>query len=268
MSIGNPIIVRVVQVSLDLMGVGMLVAELLRDCVMKEESISLVARESGVSQATLQEFVVGKSDGTFADLRLSSAEKLISYFGIDQSLRVPGSNEKRSLKMLLASELKACDCSDSPEKFKERLIDGLSEFYPGQTIDGLVCTPIEALDYCNKIREGIGSESLADIVILKTLMNIRKAKNCPSGLRSKRTRRVLSKELQSCGCELSPASFKELVGDCLADMYKSTTIDEIVCHPRQALALCNHIRMRASCGTLSDRLILSTLMNARKAINS
>jgi len=243
----------------------MLLDELLRSCVLNDASISVVARESGVPQATLQEFVVGKPDGTFADLRLSSAQKLLQYYGIDQTLHVPNPNQKRSRRMILADELQACDCSDSPEKFKERLIEGLTGFHAGQTIDGLVCTPMEALEYCNKIRAGVGSESLADIVILKALMNIRKRKDCPVGLKPRRTRRVLSNELKSCDCALPDNSFKQLVTDCIADMYKSRTIDEIVCHPREARALCNYIRQRASCGTLSDQLILSTLMNVRKA---
>ena len=137
----------------------MLLEEVLRNYVLNSESISRVARESGVPQPTLQEFAVGKADGSYTDLRLSSAQKLLEYFGIDESISHPGSIQKRSRSMLLAEELKASECSDSPEKFKERLIEGIMGFFPGQTIDGLVCNPLQALEYCNKIRAGVGTET-------------------------------------------------------------------------------------------------------------
>lgn len=243
----------------------MLLEEVLRNYVLNSESISRVARESGVPQPTLQEFAVGKADGSYADLRLTSAQKLLEYFGIDESISDPGSDLKRSRKMLLADELKVSECSDSPEKFKERLIEGVIGFFPGQTIDGLVCNPLQSLEYCNKIRAGVGTESLADVVILKALMNIRKRKDCPTGLKPLRTRRILKNELAACGCLVTPEAFKQLVVDGLADMYKNRTIDELVCHPREARMLCNYIRGRAECESMPDPLILSTLMNVRKA---
>ncbi len=147
----------------------------------------------------------------------------------------------------------------------ERLIDGIVDQYPGQTIDDLVCNPLQALDYCDSIRVGVGSECLADVVILKALMHIRKRKDCPTGLKPVRTRRMLKSELQACGCELLPAEFKQIVVDCLADMYKSRTIDELVCQPREARMLCNYARRRTNCSALPDQLILATLMNVRKA---
>lgn len=167
--------------------------------------------------------------------------------------------------MLLADELRACECTDSPEKFRERLIDSLSETFPGRSIDSLVCTPVDALSYCEKIRDEVGAQALYDVVILKSLMNIRKRKDCPTGLKSAGPRRNLKRELQEAGCQSGAAAFKELVGDCLADMYKSRTIDELICHPREARALCNYVRTQAQCSSLTDNLILSTLMNVRKA---
>jgi hypothetical protein len=167
--------------------------------------------------------------------------------------------------MLLKQELAACQCKDSPEVFRDRLIRILTSQYPGRTIDALVCSPREALTYCNDVREEVGSECLFDGVILKALMNIRKRKDCPTGLRKPRSRRNLQRELQEAGCRMDASAFKELTIDCLADMYKSLTIDEIVCHPREAMALCNYARMRARCEHLPDDLILSTLMNIRKA---
>lgn len=238
--------------------------EILRRCVLDDTSISAVARETGIPQATLQEFAVGKADGSYSDLRLSSAQKLIEHYGIDQQVSLPTTSRKGKC-MLLATELAACGCSDSPEKFKERLIDGLTNWFPGRSIDSIVCNPEDALAYCHQIFEGIGAEYLHEAVILKTLMNIRKSKHCPTDLRSKGPRRHLTTRLRDAGCDIPADDFRDLVCDCLADMYKSRTIDEIVCHPKQAHVLCNFARMKAKCDDLSDELILNTIMNVRKA---
>lgn len=243
----------------------MSLAEVLRDCVLADASISEASRGAGVPQPTLQEFAVGRPDGTFADIRLSSAQKLINYYGISELGNVPHVIPKRIKRMLLAAELRASECHDSPEKFRERLVDGLIEQYPGQTIDGLLCTPLDALAYCDRIREGVGSECLADFVILKALMNIRKSKNCPIGLKRNRTRTVLKTELTSAGCQMESALFRDLVVDCLSGMYRDRTVDELVCQPREARMYCNYIRQKTRCNGLQDQLILSTLMNVRKA---
>ena len=238
-------------------------ADVLRRCVLNDRSISAVSRDTAISQPTLQEFAVGKADGTFADLRLSSVQRLIEYYGIDRSLTVP-STRRKGIRMRLAEELKVCECNDSPEKFRERLLACLMEHFPELTIENLVCLPILALAYCNRIREGVGSESLYDAVILNSLMNIRKSKNCPTRFKSVGRRRLVSNELRAVGVQCSPAAFRELVANCLSDMYSPQTIDEIVCHPREARALCNYVRTKATSPELPDELILSTLLNARK----
>ena len=241
-------------------------ADVLRRCVLDDKSISLVARKTGVAQATLQEFAVGKSDGSYADLRLSSAQRLIDHYGIqdgNRKRRKPRKNGGKRMK--LVEELQAGECADSPEKFRERLVDHLIDSYPETTIDELVCTPDLALSYCNGIRDQVGSEFLSDVVILKALMNIRKQKSCPKGLKSRGRRRNVKRELLNAGCDLSPDLFKDLVVDCLAAMFRDLTIDELVCQPREARPLCNYVRSRAECRGLTDNFILSTLMNVRKA---
>lgn len=243
----------------------MSLAEVLRDCVLADASISEASRGAGVPQPTLQEFAVGRSDGSFADIRLSSAQKLINYYGISELGNIPTVIPKRSRRVLLAAELKASECQDSPEKFRERLVDGLVEQYPDQTIDGLLCTPLDSLAYCDRIREGVGSRCLADFLILKALMNIRKSKSCPVGLKRNRNRTVLKSELLSVGYKIEAARFRELVVDCLFGMYRDRTIDELVCQPREARMFCNFVRQQTRCNDLRDQLILSTLMNVRKA---
>jgi hypothetical protein len=76
---------------------------------------------------------------------------------------------------------------------------------------------------------------------------------------------VLKTELSSIGCEIEAAQFRELVVDCLSAMYRDRTVDELVCQPREARMFCNYVRQQARCSALRDQLILSTLMNVRKA---
>ncbi len=169
--------------------------------------------------------------------------------------------------MLLVHELSACECPDSPEKFKERLIDTIQEDFPGLTIDDLVCEPDRALAYCERIRDEAEAPNLHDPVILKTLMNIRRNKLCPRELKIKRHRINLDRALREHDCDLSPKEFREDLVDAFASMYKSRTIDELLCHPREARAFCNYSRSRLGCVELPNSLILRTLMNVRKAGN-
>ena len=241
------------------------ISDLLRRCVRGGPSISFIARETGIPQATLQEFAAGLPDGSYADLRLSSAQKLIDYFGLDSALRNVEITNKGVKRMRLAQELNVCNCSDSQEKFEMRLIDCLMDSFPNKTIDDMVCEPRNSILFCHTIRNQVASEALHDAIILKTLMNIRKRKNCPTGLKTIRKRKTLKKKLQEIGCDIPAMEFRELVVDCFGSMYKSITIDEIVCHPREALALCNFVRMKSGNEDLPDKLILQTLMNIRKA---
>lgn len=166
--------------------------------------------------------------------------------------------------MRLDAELKAYEISETPAAFRKRLIDTLLKQLPGRSIDSIVCRPSDAAKYCDSIREQVASNP-PDVVILKTLMNLRKTKSCPTGLKSLTRRRPLEVKLTELGSRLGVDEFRDLVNDCLADMYKSQTIDGLLCHPVEAAALCRYVRARGKCPELTDELILVTLMNNRKA---
>lgn len=166
--------------------------------------------------------------------------------------------------MRLATELIAYGCSETPQAFRELLIATLLNEFPERSIDSLVCRPPDALTYCNKIRKAISSNP-PDVVILKTLMNIRRAKSSPTGLKSPRTKKHLKIKLDEVGCTIDVKLFRDLLTDCLADMYHCRTIDEILCHPPEAAALCNYVRIRSKSEVLTDELILTTLLNNRKS---
>lgn len=165
--------------------------------------------------------------------------------------------------MRLAAELQAYGITESSDDFRERLIKALLREFPKRSIDSVVCRPPDAIRFCEVIRGECESRP-PDIVILKTLMNIRKKKSCPTGLRSPQKKTRLKSKLKAVGCAINEHAFRDLVGDCLADMFKDQTIDELLCHPPEAAALCNHVRSRGKCQTLTDELILVTLMNNRK----
>jgi hypothetical protein len=237
----------------------------LRTCILQHPPLSEVAKRSGISQATLQEFVIGKADGNFADIRLSSAQKLIDYFGLKTVLNTKGKAKRKESKMLLARELRLSGCEDTPEEFRGRLIDRLIEWFPETTIDELVCNPANAREYCRRLTNDIGNGSPQGHVMLKALMNIRRNGSCPVGLKPRAGRKNLQRELNSCGCEMDANAFKDFACDCLADMYKSRTIDDVLCYPDQSSELCKYARSKCGLDSLPDELILSTPMNVRKS---
>ena len=167
--------------------------------------------------------------------------------------------------MRLATELIAYGISDAPDAFRDRLIAKLLKAFPGRSIDSIVCRPPDAIRYCEMIREDVTSDP-PDVVILKSLMNIRRMKSCPTGLKSPQTKKNLKYKLSELGCTINADEFRELVSDCLADMYHSQTIDEILCHPHEAAALCNYVRNRGESDEMADELILTTLLNNRKTV--
>jgi hypothetical protein len=167
--------------------------------------------------------------------------------------------------MRLHAELLTSRVQDSPEKFRHRLIDHLIEQFPGWTIDDLVCSPESSIVFCNGIREGYAVDSLADALILSSLLNIRKRKDCPIGLKTKGPRRVLKHELINNGCTIEPAVFKKRLVDIMSERFTGRTIDDLVCRPREAARFCDLIRDCTHCRALPNQLILRTLMNVRKA---
>jgi len=85
------------------------------------------------------------------------------------------------------------------------------------------------------------------------------------GIKGKRMSRKLEDELKSCDCDFDPTAFRDLLEEQKAVTSPSWTVDELVCHPDKAMEFCEHIRNVAECETLTDPLILRTLMNARRS---
>lgn len=166
--------------------------------------------------------------------------------------------------MRLVSELRASKCKDSPEKFKERLIDRLMVSFEGQTIDDLVTVPDEAMRFCELIRQEIGGADLCDAAILKALMNIRRSKNCPQGLKSRLTRTNWSQFIEDAGIDLEPERFYEVLVEGLTSMYRESTVDEMLCHPVEAKSYCDYIRKCLGNSALADETLLRPLLNYRK----
>ncbi|MDM4014673.1 hypothetical protein [Roseiconus lacunae] len=150
-------------------------------------------------------------------------------------------------------------------EFKEQIITLLQSEFPGRTIDGLICRPDEARIFCDKLRNVIGSSRLPDVIPLKSLLNIRKSKSCPTGLKGKGQRRVLATELRRIGCGLSPDGFRDVLVNAHVDMYKDQTVDTMLCHPTESKGLCDFVRRKTGQDVLTDEFILSTLMNVRKS---
>lgn len=246
-----------------------MLGDTLRALILTGDSIASVAKQSGVPQATLQEFVAGRSDGNYPDIRLSTVERLLDFYELDRLFVDVTKPQKKGIRrMRLSTELQACGCTDSPEKFKERLVETLETEFPGKTIDDLLCQPDDAIKYCELITDQVGAEWLPHAVILKALQNIRKSKQCPTNLKPRRTRISLEASLKSAECNCTPVEFRDLVIECIASMYRDITIDVLLANPRQAKDLCRFVRRMAESPLLEDHLILRTAMNSRKAARS
>lgn len=74
----------------------------------------------------------------------------------------------------------------------------------------------------------------------------------------------LASELKAIGCEMPADEFRDLLMELHAVLYPSWSIDELVCHPQEALEYAIIIRRRAKCSYLPDDLILRSLMNCRR----
>ncbi len=77
--------------------------------------------------------------------------------------------------------------------------------------------------------------------------------------------RKLETELDECGCDLTPAAFRDVLVDKKHATSPAWTIDELVCHPDEAKEYCNVIRAELNCPKMDDSLILRTLMNIRRS---
>ncbi len=66
------------------------------------------------------------------------------------------------------------------------------------------------------------------------------------------------------GCGLPISEFLSLLMDAHHQVCPAWTIDELVCHPRDAIRFCDHVRSQQGCEDLLDDVILKIHMNNRK----
>ncbi len=166
--------------------------------------------------------------------------------------------------MKLSENLKACGFTRSTEDFKGLLLETLRTNFPTATIDFVLSTPAVATKYCETIRESYPEANLHDAIVLGTLMNIRKRKECPKKLIGGPSKVRLSKLLSDGGCSMKVSAFRELVAECLANMCDGQSIHAVLCHPREALALCEYIKTKSQADALPHSLILKVLLSIRK----
>lgn len=166
--------------------------------------------------------------------------------------------------MKLSENLKACGFEGTPESFKAMLLESLSTDFPTSSIDAVLRTPAIATRFCEVVREHFPTANLHDAIILGTLMNIRRRKECSQKLIGTPSKMKLSRLLADGGCSLGVADFRNLVAACLETMCKGQSIQDVLCHPREALALCEYIRAKCKAASLPHSLILQVLLTFRK----
>ena len=166
--------------------------------------------------------------------------------------------------MKLSENLRACGFEGTPENFRSMLLESLRSDFPTTTIDAVLRTPAVATRFCECIREQFPNANLHDALILGTLMNVRRRKECPQKLIGLPSKVKLSTLLADGGCTMGVADFRQLAAACLGTMCKGQSIHEVLCHPREALALCEYIRVKCKAAPLPHSLILQVLLTYRK----
>jgi len=166
--------------------------------------------------------------------------------------------------MKLSENLKACGFESSTEKFKSLLLETLRTNFPTATIDSVLSTPAVATKYCETIRETYPDANLHDAIVLGTLMNIRRRKECPKKLIGGPSKIKLSKLLSDGGCKMTITAFRKLVAECFRNICDEQSIHTVLCHPREALALCEYIKTKSEAASLPHSLILKVLLSIRK----
>lgn len=73
----------------------------------------------------------------------------------------------------------------------------------------------------------------------------------------------LSEELKQNGFNDEPDVFRDILVDHMFNGFGSWTIDDLLCHPAEALEYCEGVRKRTG-GNIPDYVILKTLLNIRK----
>jgi hypothetical protein len=70
-------------------------------------------------------------------------------------------------------------------------------------------------------------------------------------------------ELRACRYLLGRDEFYNLAQEVFAVMYPAWTVDDLACHPSEAIKYCEAVRQKAS-ANVPEELIMHALMNARK----
>jgi hypothetical protein len=70
--------------------------------------------------------------------------------------------------------------------------------------------------------------------------------------------------LQTSGCELPVDEVQARLMDAFRRGYRAWTVDDLLCHPRDAIRFCDRIREATECHDLPNGLILKILVGMRE----
>jgi hypothetical protein len=70
--------------------------------------------------------------------------------------------------------------------------------------------------------------------------------------------------LQTSGCELPVDEFQARLMDAFHRRYPAWTVDDLLCHPRDAIRFCDRIREATQCHDLPNGVIVKILVDMRK----
>jgi hypothetical protein len=89
------------------------------------------------------------------------------------------------------------------------------------------------------------------------------AKGRTSGRQRTRTDGAIAAELRAAGSRLSPDRFADALAEVQGALYPNWTIDELACHPHDALQFCEAVRTKVA-AAVPDHVIMRVLFSRRK----
>ncbi len=108
-----------------------------------------------------------------SDPRVSMLRRFADAMGVPLDSLLP--RGKRRMLRKLEIELSECDCELTRGQFHDMLERVLNALHPTLTADELVCHPDHAKAFCEQVRSDTKCPKLFDFLILRTLLNARKA---------------------------------------------------------------------------------------------
>lgn len=170
--------------------------------------------------------------------------------------------------MLLRDELDVYGCDAEENVFDEAIAEEFSRENRDRSADELICDWPAARCLCRRIsaRFRLGEDGIADEMILRRLLTIRKNHRDMLPPVSRKGFGKLEASLKTEGIQVDPDRFRMTIRSAYLDLHKKRPIERTLCTWRDAAHLCGVVArmLQIERSIASDALVLATLLNMRR----